>query len=363
MAINLEAVNELASALETLLPPAANPALRPNVLVNPLRITPAGLGGFVGLNQEPPGEIHGVHLEATAFVTVKADRDASMNAATAAITHAVVAAERASLLRSGIVRIALEEVGPISVRQGGGVSAAQQRDLTFSILFEYLKRPEVAEGIIREIPLDVDVEVTGALPRSLISATFMEGSLDLFEVVDDPAATTSRPSLWQLNPAERRIEQRSNIRGGSLIANANKPGTYLVLRSGVGRPPVRDFVATATVQSNGSGGLGMVFRWQDVENFYFFLMDQQGSFRILGRKVGGTFDMLAAPALDETQSYESGRPYLVRISAQGSRFRVFLDGQPALAGEDDSLAAPGRVGLMCRQNNLVDFYSIALLQL
>ncbi len=361
--LNLEAVEALAANISDLLPPVADPALRPDVLVIPRRFAPAGLGGYVGLNPDPLGEIYGVRLHASVVVTAKADHDADLSVPVGAIARALTATTRVTLGERGILRIALDTVEAPTVRTGGSPSAAQRRDLQFQVLYEFLKPPDVAEGIIDEIPLDLHMSATGNAPRVLVVATFGEGALDMFEVVDDPLATVNAPSQWQYNAAERRIEQLSAIRGGSNVANANKPGTYLVLRSEPGRPAVRDFSFRATLQSGGNGGIGLVFRWQDVDNFCFFLMDLQRNFRVLGKKVGGTFEHLQTMAVDATQSYETGRPYLVRIVAHGEHIEAFLDGRQVLAGADTSLLAPGRVGLVSHRNDQAQFYRIDLLRM
>ena len=67
------AVGGLAAAIESLLPDEADPDVRPTVIVSPRKIAPTGVGGFVGLNEEPEGEIYGRRVEANVFVTVKAE--------------------------------------------------------------------------------------------------------------------------------------------------------------------------------------------------------------------------------------------------------------------------------------------------
>ncbi len=364
VSINNEALEALATALRSLLPPVADPDLQPSLVVLPTRIGPAGIGGVVGTNADPRGEIVARRLEATALVTVRGEDNAGLDSAVADVTRALVAADRAALQSSGILRITLGNIGSRpEERPGGGPDRAQERELTFRVLYEFLKLPEAAEGVIQEIPIDLEVNETGARPRIVLSSGFMEGSLDWFEVVDDPLATQGAPSQWLYNAAEARIEQRANIRGGSAGVNANKPGTYLVLRTGAGRPAVRDFTFEVEFSSTDSGGIGVVFRWQDVDNFYFFLTNNARGYRLMGRKVAGTFANLATPALDNTSSFAVGARHILRVTALGDTFRVYMDGGLALTGADASIAGPGRVGFMTHANNRAFFHHISLVQL
>lgn len=364
VSVNNEALEALTTALRSLLPPVADPDLQPSLVVLPGRISPAGIGGVIGLNEDPRGDIVGRRLEATALVTVRGEDSAGLDSAVADVTRALVAADRAALLESGILRITLDKVGQRpEPRPGGGPDRAQVRELSFKVLYEFLKRPEAAEGVIQEIPIDLEVNDTGAVPRILLSGGFMEGSLDWFEVVNDPLATHGAPSQWGYNAAEARIEQRANIRGGSTGVNTNKPGTYLVLRTSASRPAVQDFLFEVEFSSADNGGIGVVFRWQDVDNFYFFLANNARGYRLVGKKVAGAFAQLATPALDNTRSYTVGARHTLRVTAQRDTFRVYMDGGLALTGADGSIAGPGRVGFMTHANNRAFFHRILLVQL
>ncbi|HEX9369999.1 MAG TPA: hypothetical protein VF897_03305, partial [Roseiflexaceae bacterium] len=171
------------------------------------------------------------------------------------------------------------------------------------------------------------------------------------------------PGQWAYSAAERRVEQRSQIRGGpSTNSSPIKAGTYLALRSDAGRPPLRDFTLRATLRSDSDGGLGLVFRWQDVDNFYFVLLERQRNYRTIGRKVGGVFEALATPALDTTQSFTANTPFDLVLDVAGDTFRLFFNASLALTGQDTRLPGPGRVGFMARNNNRAFFSSLEVLQ-
>lgn len=358
--ISVEALSNLSDVLAELLPPGASPALNPGLELYPLRIAPTGLGGFVGLHHGPEGEILGRRLEASARVAVKAADVDGLGEAVTAVTSALLAADRTVLRSKGILRLDLDSIGPKPEPPGPA-----EREVQFKVLYEFLKKPTEAGAVIERIPIDLELGRSTPM-RALAEVRLGAGSLPLFEVFDDPQATTRAPSNWRENAAAERVEELSGITSGVLLPeNPRKEGTFLVLRSAPSRPPVRDFLLRSTLRSGGTGGIGLVFRWQDVDNFYFFLMhaDAERTYRVLGKKVGGAFGALETPALDKTRGFESGRLYDVKLAAEGPAFTVSLDGERILEGEDGSLSGPGRVGLMSRNNQQAFFYRVNLVQL
>jgi hypothetical protein len=152
-----EALASLVAALDDLLPPAPDLAFRPTLAIQSLGFTPIGLGGFVGMNGDPRGEIHGRLVRARVLATVRAAAHDGLPAAALAVIQALAAAEAATLRQRGILRI-----GPADLQATASVSppadgAPAEQGLAFDVLYEFLKRPEEAEGIIEEIPLQVEI--------------------------------------------------------------------------------------------------------------------------------------------------------------------------------------------------------------
>lgn len=345
--ISEEAVGALTALLEGRLPSPADPALRPLLTVAPASARPAGIGGFVGMSDDPFGQISGRRVRARAHVTARASDHAGVPTAIADVVRALVAAERTP--DGGYLRVALDDLGPPD-------PSAPQREAIFDVDFEFLKEPEAPEGVIGDIPLDLDVDETGR-SRILLDIPFMEPAFGWFEIVDDPRANRNRPSQWRYDPPARSIDQLASIWGGSPGSGPNKPGTYAVLTAAPARPPIADFVLRTTLRSGSGRGVGVVFRWVDVDNFYYFLMDANAAFRRLGRRVGGTFGDLETPAA-ASAGYDPAETYRVKVRASGDELAVFLNEVPILSGRDSALAGPGRIGLMCHRNNDAHFYSL-----
>ena len=181
---------------------------------------------------------------------------------------------------------------------------------------------EAALGFLREARINTREFALGfCIPRlsvpalsPLITNEFLEDPLATFEIIDDPRAASSAPSVWTYDSAGQRIVQTSNIHGpdGDVNTRPDKPGTYLVgvdegetitlcddpVQQGGPWPAMRDFVMESTLSSRDDDGIGLVFRFVDRDNFYFFLMDAQRRYRRIGKKVNGVFRDLQNAALD-----------------------------------------------------------------
>ncbi len=153
--IDGEALVGLTAAAESFLPDIADPSVRLILLVAPASVAPTGLGGFIAANEDPQGDILGRRLDATALVTVTANDVGPLNGAVSAVINSFLGADRAALLEQGILRVALDEVGPQSI-SGSGNNRVVERILTFKVLYEFIKRPEEAEDVILEVPINLD---------------------------------------------------------------------------------------------------------------------------------------------------------------------------------------------------------------
>ena len=151
--IEAEALAGLNAAIGTLLEDAVTPPIQLDALVTSAHSAPTGLGGFVGTNEVPAGEIVGRRLQATVLVTVSANEDDALDEAVVAVTGACLGTDRTLLLENGILRINLDDVGPQTAGEG---DATVERALTFDALYEFLQRPEEAEGVIVEVPINLD---------------------------------------------------------------------------------------------------------------------------------------------------------------------------------------------------------------
>jgi hypothetical protein len=99
--------------------------------------------------------------------------------------------------------------------------------------------------------------------------------------------------------------------------------------------------------------IGVLFRFKDDLNYYRFRWNKQDGFRLLEKRVNGTFTRLAKDIVPFVQ----GRNYQMTIVAEGSKLQVLVDGQLVFSVSDSALNA-GTVALYSRFNSSAIFDNI-----
>jgi hypothetical protein len=197
--------------------------------------------------------------------------------------------------------------------------------------------------------------------RAAVTDDFSANSIADYDVVDDPGAAGG-PSAWAQSAAlGGSMQQTSTILGGALDTTPAKPGTYLVHKTSAQWPNLADVSIRCSLQSGDNHAIGLVFRYQDVNNFYFFLMDSQRNYRRIGKKVGGVFHELEVLAVQNiAPGFNLNQTYHVAVSMVGDAIAAFLDGVQVLAGRDSSIAGAGRVGLYAWGNPSGSFLDLSV---
>ena len=354
MAVTLmEAVAALNTTLRSLLPTEGPPAQAPELFVNPVKSQNVGVGGVVSIRTAPPaGDVSALRLTAEVVVRVKAQTAAQLAAKESDVSTALLGADPVSLRTNGVFRI--RRVVETTERSVIALQNLSGRDVRFEVLYEFSKQPEVGEGVISSVPIDV-VHRTSATPRQpsdLLLVDFETDPLPLFDVVNDTGLNEA--GQWQFAAVEREIRQTSSAGGGSNNFNATKRGTYLLVRTGVTPPAPRNFVLYTSMRSDSSGGIGLVFRFLDLDNFYYVLLHDNGNplapfrYRIIGRKQGGTFSLLESGGADNAAGYAPNQWFSLRLAVQDEQFDLAINGVEVLRGRDAGIMSPGRVGFMSR---------------
>ncbi|MEE2886126.1 MAG: alkaline phosphatase D family protein [Planctomycetota bacterium] len=168
-------------------------------------------------------------------------------------------------------------------------------------------------------------------PTTLLSQTF-DQPLTGHSIIDE-AGATGGPSAWIIDAGVLR--QTGAIGGPIGSSDSDRPGTMLIL----GDAAWTNYTATSRLKSLDSGRIGMVFRYQDPNNFYRFFMDSKRAVRRLEKKVNGVFTTLA----EELTPYLPYSFYEVACVADGKTLKVILDGHQILSATD-STYANGQVG-------------------
>ncbi len=158
---------------------------------------------------------------------------------------------------------------------------------------------------------------TGAV---LLSADFNDGSHKGWTFIDQ--GNDGGPSQWSV--VNGALAQKSNI--GSTLAGAL--GTYALYTRG----NWQDYRATLTMHSSDDDSIGLLFRFQDPDNYYRFSWGSQVAGRRLFKRENGVFKLLA----EDKIPFVPGRKYSVEVVAQGNTLKVNVDGAAVFSVNDAS---------------------------
>jgi hypothetical protein len=167
-----------------------------------------------------------------------------------------------------------------------------------------------------------------------------DGHLKDWTIVDE--GNIDGPSKWSVENGE--VVQSSNIYGPNVPAVDNRKGTFAYYDKG-STLNWEDYTFSATLRATDNDGVGLMFRYQDPDNYYKLELDNQRKFSKLFKVVDGVETTLAHVA---EPGYNPGTKFELEIKVVGNQIQVYRDGID-LFGEpiiDDS-----------HSNGTVAFYS------
>jgi len=185
----------------------------------------------------------------------------------------------------------------------------------------------------------VDIMVTDAAPgpQILLSENFDDGNYNGWQLVDQG---TIGSMAW--SAATGVMVQSSNVHSLPTGNELPKLGTYAYWQAGTGWT---DYTTAVTIKSDDNDSIGVMFRYQDENNYYRFSWDRQRSFRRLVKCVAGQFTLLA----EDSVPYVIGQTYQLKINSDGTTLDVSIDGSPIFSVNDSSLSS-GTIALYCWGN-------------
>jgi len=206
-------------------------------------------------------------------------------------------------------------------------------------------------SVSQNVVLTIEDANPPPLGPELLRNDFSGGTLDGWSIRDE--GTVSAPSKWQLKSGE--LAQLSNIRDGGTGGALPHEGTYLSYDDGLGWT---DYRAKFKLRSTDDDSLGVMFRFQDNNNYYRFSWNKQLNQRRLVKKAGGSYTLLAA----DNVPFVQGQTYQVEIVAQGSQLEVWVDGTRIFQVSDGSIGQ-GSIAFYTWQNNGAFFDDMTVNQL
>jgi hypothetical protein len=179
-----------------------------------------------------------------------------------------------------------------------------------------------------------DVLVEDLFTRDvLLSDNFDDRNFIGWTILDD--GTVAGPSSW--SAASQSLIQSSNI--GS--TDPQKLGTYALYTKG----SWKDYRLTLKLRSTDNDDIGVIFRYQDSDNYYRLSWGQQIPGRRLVKRQKGVFTALA----QDVVPYRSGQTYLLEIVVRGSAIEVSVNGS-LIFSVTDSAFNTGTIALYSRYN-------------
>jgi len=366
--ITVQAINNMAGILQTFLPPAV-PNVGQNLVVIPTKVKPTGLGGYIGVNETPTAPLHGRHIKAVTEVSlVSSNGIGPLQQSTTNVTRQLLSQDRSTLRTNGIFKIDLDALSDIST-SGTGNNTRDSRSIRFNLEFEFIPLPVAPQGVIDTLEYNLELALASG------KAEFFDwhfanlqaagtNPLTQFDFLDDPDLNPSSPAgNWVFDAVSGTIQQTQDVQGGpATLTTARKAGAQALVKDGAQPFAARNLIIKADLQSADTDGIGFVFRWQDANNYYFYLMSDRHDYHVIGKKVAGTFEFLEQGGRNETIGYAPDQIIHSQLMIEDQTFRVYMNGQHILTGTDAAITQSGRMGFLTHRNNDARFFNLNLIR-
>lgn len=174
--------------------------------------------------------------------------------------------------------------------------------------------------------------LTQNTPSILLADSFSDNNFTEWTVIDAVGAL-SGPSNWSVrrNKGSRILAQTSNI-----YTNNNYEGTYVY----AGEASWQNYHLNVDVNPDDNDSVFVLFRYNDTNNYYRFIMNQEENFRRLEKKVNGNYTTLAEIG---TASYGDGWVN-IQILTLDNALQVKVNYETVFSVNDSSFAT-GKVAL------------------
>lgn len=138
-----DALAALDSAIADLLPSAVPAGINRTVRIEPSRIRPLGVGGYVGNHVAPDAGRFGRRVQARVTISVSGGNDTHARNYVVGLGADLLCLSRSERLARGMLRL-------------DRVPGEDPRALAFDVDFEFISTPTTGEGVITDLVLDIE---------------------------------------------------------------------------------------------------------------------------------------------------------------------------------------------------------------
>ncbi|MGE3480676.1 MAG: putative Ig domain-containing protein [Gammaproteobacteria bacterium] len=176
-----------------------------------------------------------------------------------------------------------------------------------------------------------------------LTENFTGGSAN-WTIVDD----SSKASSWSVIGGALQQQNGVETRPGAFDQSYHK-GTYAYYTPGTGLTNYRFSVDAIYLSSGQADDIGIMFRYQNNNNYYRLTMNSRYGFTRLEKRVSGVFAPLAVNA----RGYNAGQLLHFTVEVNGNLVQVWINDEPLFSVQDASLPT-GTVALYSQDKSSFD---------
>ena len=193
----------------------------------------------------------------------------------------------------------------------------------------------------QSIEISVDVAFRERFAAGMEPTANRDCSWEL--VLDEPSSRAS----WSV--IDGALHQKGKVESVRTFDGSYHRGAYALLPMEGNLSDYRFTVDATYLATQQANDIGVMFRYQDNDNYYRLSMNGRYGFTRLVSRVDGVFTPLAVNG----RGYTPGEPLRFTVELEGSLIRVWVDGDPVFAVEDDALSS-GTVALYTQDESAFD---------
>lgn len=172
---------------------------------------------------------------------------------------------------------------------------------------------------------------TATVTAHVTFADDFSGGMSNWTVINDNGAVSS----WTVTGG--MLRQQNAVSG---LAQSYQKGAYAYFAPGTSLTDYRFSVEALFLGTRLANDIGIMFRYQNNNNYYRLSMNSRYGFTRLEKKVGGAFSTLAV----NPRGYAAGQLLNFSVDVNGSSIQILINGDPVFAVNDTSLTS-GSVAL------------------